>query len=230
MAPTQHNTYGPGHAIPQVKHHEWRTAENSAPHLIPHLKASVSQNPQLTMLDVGAGSGTITASLAKYMPEGQVMATDISDDILERAKFHADKEGVKNISYKTASVYQLPFADSSFDITHAHQVLTHLDAPIDAVREMLRVTKSGGIVSLREADMRMWCFWPELPALKQFHDLMIQSQLANGGSGTAGRELLSWALQAGATREGIDIGFGTWCYGSDSDRKPWGKYMKLFIF
>ncbi|EFY86224.1 methylase involved in ubiquinone/menaquinone biosynthesis [Metarhizium acridum CQMa 102] len=225
MAPTQHNTYGPGHALPQVQHHEWRTAENSAAHLIPHLKTSASQNPHLKMLDVGAGSGTITASLANYMPEGQITATDISDDILQRARFHAEKKGVKNISYQRASAYELPFPESSFDVTHAHQVLTHLDAPVDAIREMLRVTKPGGIVSLREADMRMWCFWPEIPALQQFHELNVQQHISNGASGTAGRELLSWALKAGAQRENVEMSFGTWCYGSAGDRKPWSDSM-----
>ncbi|KID72218.1 methylase involved in ubiquinone/menaquinone biosynthesis, partial [Metarhizium brunneum ARSEF 3297] len=223
MASTQHNSYSIGHALPQVQHHEWRTAENSAAHLIPHLETSASQNPHLKLLDVGAGSGTITASLAKYMPEGQVTATDISDDILQRAQFHAAKEGVKNISYQRASVYELPFAESSFDVTHAHQVLTHLDAPVDAIREMLRVTKPGGIVSLREADLRMWCFWPEVPALQRFHELNLEQHISNGASGTAGRELLSWVLKAGAKRENVEMSFGTWCFGSDRDRKPWSE-------
>lgn len=176
------------------------------------------------MLDVGAGSGTITASLAQYMPSGQIVATDISDDILDRAKFHADQRGIKNITYQRASVYELPFSDASFDVTHAHQVLTHLDGPVDAIREMLRVTKPGGIVSLREADMRMWCIWPEIPALKRFHELMAQSQVANGGNDMAGRELLSWALKAGARRDDVEIGFGTWCYGTEQDRGPWSKF------
>ncbi|KAG6031636.1 hypothetical protein E4U41_007488 [Claviceps citrina] len=227
MAPAsaQHNAYAPGHALPQVQHHEWRTAANSAAHLIPHLETRAAQTPHLEMLDVGAGSGTITASLAKLIPRGQVVAVDISDEILERAKHHADTQGISNIRYQRASVYQLPFADSSFDVTHAHQVLTHLDAPVDAIREMLRVTKPGGIVSLREADLAMWCWWPQIPALEHFHDILVRSQVANGGSGTAGRQLLSWSMQAGARRDSVSVSFGTWCHGAPADREPWAEAM-----
>ncbi|KAK2593300.1 hypothetical protein QQS21_008982 [Conoideocrella luteorostrata] len=225
MASNQHNSYGPGHAIPHVKHHEWRTAENSATHLIAHLQSGAAQNPKVRVLDVGAGSGTITASLAKYIPEGHIVATDISDDILKRAKFHVDKEGIKNISYQKASVYELPFANSSFDITHAHQVLTHLDAPVDAIREMLRVTKPGGIVSLREVDMAMWCWWPELPALQLFHETLVKSMVDNGGSGNAGRQLLSWSMKADVPRENIEMTFGTWCHCLPEDRESMADSM-----
>ena len=207
-----------------MRHHEWRTAENSAAHLIPHLKSAAANNPELKLLDVGAGSGTISASLAKYMPSGKVLATDISDDILERAKEFADSKGVTNISFQKANIYELPFSDASFDITHASQVLCHLDAPADAVKEMVRVTKSGGIVALRETDMQMWCIYPELPALLQFHDINIKTLVANGGQDKGGRKLLPWVLEAGVARKDITLSFGTWCYSQPEDKKQWSKF------
>lgn len=216
------NTYGPGHEPSQVKHHEWRTAENSTEYLIPRLKSMAEQNPKLELLDIGAGSGTITASLAKYMPEGHLTATDISDDILHQAKHHAESKGVTNISFKNANVFELPFPDASFDITHAHQVLCHLDLPTAAIKEMLRVTKPGGIVALREGDMRMWCWWPDLPGLRQFHDIVLKTLAATGGQIEAGRELLSWVLEAGASRADVELSMGTWCYSKEEDKRAWG--------
>ncbi|KAF4966530.1 hypothetical protein FSARC_5772 [Fusarium sarcochroum] len=221
-----HNDYGHGYAAPEVKHHEWRTAENSSEHLLPRLKAIVKENPKLKLLDVGAGSGTISASLAKYMPQGEVTATDISDEILARAKEYADSQGVTNVKVQRANVFELPFPDSTFDITHAHQVLCHLDAPVDAIREMLRVTKPGGTVSLRESDMHMWCIWPELPALLKFHELQIKNIASKGGQDKGGRQLLSWALKAGVSRQDIALSFGTWCYSAPEDKKAWGMAMK----
>ena len=84
MADSRHNQYLPGYKASQVIHHEWRTAENSAAYIIPKLVSLREQNPQLSFLDVGAGSGTISVGLAKYIPEGKVTATDLSDVILER--------------------------------------------------------------------------------------------------------------------------------------------------
>ncbi|KAF7546298.1 hypothetical protein G7046_g9337 [Stylonectria norvegica] len=225
MSTVEHNKYGPGYAKRQVGHHEWRTAENSAAHLIPRLQSLAASNPHLKLLDVGAGSGTISTSLAKYMPDGQVIATDISDEILYQAKESAQAKGVANISFQKANVYELPFADATFDVTHAHQVLCHLDAPCDAIREMLRVTKPGGVVALRESDMHMWCIWPEIPALLKFHDLSIKTLEANGGQGKGGRQLVSWVMKTGVTREDITASFGTWCYSAPEDRRAWGGAM-----
>ncbi|KAF4449250.1 delta-24-sterol methyltransferase [Fusarium albosuccineum] len=226
MAASEHNKYGPGYGASQVRHHEWRTAENSSQHLLPKLKAIVKDNPTLKLLDVGAGSGTISASLAKYMPQGQVVATDISDEILARAKEYAESQGISNIKFQQANVFELPFPDSAFDITHAHQVLCHLDKPADAIREMLRVTKPGGTLSLRESDMHMWCFWPELPGLFKFHENQLNILEANGGQVKGGRQLVSWALKAGVARDDITASFGTWCYSAPEDRRAWAESMK----
>lgn len=81
------------------------------------------------------------------------------------------------------------------------------------------------MLSLRESDMRMWCFWPELPSLLQFHDLIVNVMLANGGQDKGGRKLVSWIMDAGVERKDIEAGFGTWCYSKPEDRKTWGEAM-----
>lgn len=219
--------YAPGHAPSQVQHHAWRTAENSAAYLLPHLTQAVAQSPDLKVLDVGCGPGTISASLAKYLaPQGRLVATDIDDDILRRAAEHAEREGVaEKMAFQQADVYNLPFGDGEFDVVHAHQVLCHLENPVGAVREMLRVTKRGGIVALRESDMRMWCFWPEIEGLLKFHEMMVDVLIANGGQDKGGRKLVGWVLDAGVGRGDVDAGFGTWCYSKLEDRKAWGEYF-----
>lgn len=139
--PQTHNNYLSGYTPSATVHHEWRTASNSAPHLLPTLRYLASKVPTLTLLDVGAGSGTITASFATDMPpQGRIVATDISDEILQKAAKYAEDAGVGHmVQTQKASVYELPFVDGSFDIVHASQVLVHLDEPGRAVREMVRV-------------------------------------------------------------------------------------------
>ncbi|KAK5747512.1 hypothetical protein LTR17_000153 [Elasticomyces elasticus] len=220
-----HNAYMPGYAAPQVKHHEWRTAENSAAYLLPTLQATAKASPDLKLLDVGAGSGTISASLAKYMPSGTVTATDISDDILERAEEYAKEEGVYNISFQSADIYKLPFEDNTFDIVHASMVLSHLDAPVQAYQEMLRVVKPGGIVANRESDLRMWSYYPESAGIKQFHDVLLATTIEAGGSISAGAHLVTWAMQAGAKREQMTATMGTWMYSTPDERRMWGGTM-----
>jgi ubiquinone/menaquinone biosynthesis C-methylase UbiE len=107
---------------------------------------TASITPNLSLLDVGAGSGTITASLAQYIPEGKVVAFDLSEEILGKALKHAESVGVKNVEVRQGSAYDLPLEDESFHIVHTSQMLLHLDDPVKALKEMIRVTKkSGGV-------------------------------------------------------------------------------------
>ncbi|KAF2112714.1 methylase [Lophiotrema nucula] len=208
----------PGHPPAQATLHEVRTAENSAAHLLPTLQTMKESNPHLTLLDVGAGSGTISVSFAKLIPDGHVTGVDLNPNILPRARAVAERDGVKNIEFQQGSVYKLPFADETFDVTFCHQVLIHIGTPWDALREMLRVTKRGGIVAAREGDYETECVWPELPELRKFHKLMAGLMSAGGGTPTAGRQLLSWALKAGVERSQITLSYSTSSYSTPSDR------------
>jgi SAM-dependent methyltransferase len=209
----------PGHPPAQAILHEVRTAENSAAHLLPKLQSMKESNPNLKLLDVGAGSGTISVSFAKLIPDGHVTGIDLNPNILPRARAVAEMAGVKNIEFQQGSVYKLPFGDETFDITFCHQVLVHIGTQWDALREMLRVTKRGGIVAAREGDYETEGIWPELPELSKFHNLMAGLMSAGGGTPTAGRQLLSWALKAGVEQSQVTLTYGTSSYHTPSDRK-----------
>jgi ubiquinone/menaquinone biosynthesis C-methylase UbiE len=209
----------PSYPPPQSVLHEVRTAENSATHLLPKLKSMKESNPHLTLLDVGAGSGTISVSFAKLIPDGHVTGVDLNPNILPRARAVAEMAGVKNIEFQQGSIYKLPFADETFDVTFCHQVLVHIGTPWDALREMLRVTKRGGIVASREGDYETECVWPEHAELSKFHKLMAGLMSSGGGTSTAGRQLLSWALKAGVERSQVTLSYTAWSYNTPSERK-----------
>jgi SAM-dependent methyltransferase len=211
------------HSPAQAVHHEWRTAENSAVFVLAKLQSMKETNPYLTLLDVGAGSGTISVTFAKVVPDGHVTAIDLNPDILPRARANAEMAGIKNIEFQQGDVYKLPFADGTFDITFCHQMLTHLKAPWDALSEMLRVTKPGGTVAAREGDLETECVWPGSSGLLKFHKFAAGMMNAAGGTSTGGRQLLSWALKAGAERKQITVSYSTWSYSTPSDKKVWGK-------
>lgn len=212
----------PAAAAPQAIHHELRTAENSAAYLLPKLYSMREASQHLKILDVGAGSGTISTTFAKAIPKGTVTAVDLNPDILQRAGAVAESAGVSNITFQQADACSLPFEDETFDITHCHQVLTHLKEPWVALGEMIRVTKPGGIVAAREGDAETQVIWPELPGLIQFNKLVGWAISAGGGSSAAGRRLLSWALRAGAQRSRITASYSAWGYSEPAEKQVWG--------
>jgi ubiquinone/menaquinone biosynthesis C-methylase UbiE len=159
---------------------ENRVAENSAVYLLPTLRDLQSRNPQVSLLDVGCGSASMSASFAKLLGPsgGHVTAVDINPLVLERGKnILTDKYGVPAgsdwITFQIADGRKLPFEDNTFDVVHCHQVLSHNKDQWEILSEMLRVAKPGGVVAAREGDMETEVFWPPLPGLLKFHDEQV---------------------------------------------------------
>lgn len=205
-------TYTHGHHDSVLRSHRWRTAENSAAYLLPHL------SPTDHLLDVGAGPGTITADFARLV--GHVTATETGPDELALSRAVAAERGIMNMEFEVADVHALEFVDDTFDVTHAHQVLQHVGDPVKALREMARVTRRGGIVAARDSDYRGFVWWPLLPELDEWLRLYQAAARANGGEPDAGRRMLGWAHTAGLTD--VTPTASTWCFATPEDRDWWG--------
>lgn len=205
-------TYTHGHHESVLRSHRWRTAENSASYLLPRLR------PTDAVLDIGAGPGTISADLAGIV--ARVTATEVGPDEVDLARDTATARGLTNMDFVVADVHALDLPDDSFDVVHAHQVLQHVGDPVQALREMNRVTKPGGLVAVRDSDYAAFAWWPRLPELDEWMDLYQAAARANGGEPDAGRRLLSWAQQAGLSD--ITASSSTWCFATPEDRQWWG--------
>ena len=123
-------------------------------------------------------------------------------------------------SSATADLYALDFADDTFDIVHAHQVLQHVPDPVGALREMRRVCKPGGVVAARDGDYDAFTWYPADPRLDAWQTMYRAVARANQGEPNAGRFLLAWAHAAGFTD--VEAGASTWCYATPEDRAWWG--------
>src|SRR5437868_7705422 len=82
--------YTHGHHDAVLRSHRWRTAENSAAYLLPHLV-----NGQ-RLLDVGCGPGTLTLDLARRGAPGDVVGIDLEAAGLTEAPAHPAGEHVHN--------------------------------------------------------------------------------------------------------------------------------------
>ena len=205
-------SYTHGHHEAVLRSHRWRTAANSAGYLLPYLTG------ELRLLDIGAGPGTITADFATRV--GAVTATEISAEVLDLSRREIASRGLTNVSFDVQDVHRLSYPDASFDVVHANQVLQHVADPVQALREMRRVTSTGGLVAVRDSDYAGFTWYPGVPALDSWLELYQQAARANGGEPNAGRRLLSWAQQAGFTQ--VTASSSTWCYATAEDRQWWG--------
>ena len=215
MAAAQHpERYTHGHHPSVLASHEWRTAENSAAYLLPHLR------PGVRVLDVGAGPGTITVDMARLVAPGETVGVDAPAEIGAEARAPPTAEGVTNLEFRLGDAYALHAADGSFDVVHAHQVLQHLARPVEALREFGRVAGPDGIVAARDVDYEGMIWFPQVPALDTWIDVYLRVSRSNGGEPAAGRRLKAWALEAGFTH--IETSASVWVFSSPQERAWWG--------
>lgn len=207
------DTYTHGHAASVLRSHTWRTIENSAAYLAPYLE------PHHRLLDIGCGPATITADFARRV--GDVVAVDIAGDVVAKAAAHIEYLGLANVDVCLGDTYALDFPDNTFDVTHAHQVLQHVTRPVDALSEMIRVTKPGGLVAVRDADYSAMFWAPQTDLLDRWREMYLAVARRNDAEPDAGRWLNSWAKAAGSSQ--IEVTSSVWVFTDDDERSWWGE-------
>ena len=119
--------YTHGHHDSVLRSHRRRTAKNSAAYLLPLLA------PGMSLLDVGCGPGTITVDLAPRVAPGPVVGVDRAAEVLAEADALLADRPATNVRFEPGDISGLAFADGTFDVVHAHQVLQHLADPVAAL-------------------------------------------------------------------------------------------------
>ncbi|KUJ15069.1 UbiE family methyltransferase [Mollisia scopiformis] len=196
-----YNEHFKGEDVSVTKFYGDRTVLTSCAYLLQYIK------PDMTILDVGCGPGTITAGLSKIVPDGKVTGVDVTSPIIERARSTFPLPEFPNLTFAVGDAMKLSdFKDNSFDVVHAHQVLIHLTEPITALQEFYRICKPGRIVACREGNgRRILSLKPDLPAIRQYWDNTVALIDRNGGHIDAGGHLEEWAQKVGFQDNGGKI-------------------------
>ena len=103
------------------------------------------------VLDVGSGTGSLTFELARDPRLESIEGIDFSPIYVEHARRHARDN---RVTFRVGDACELPYADGSFDCAFSSLVLQFVPNPDRAIREMRRVTRSGGIVAAATWDTR----------------------------------------------------------------------------
>lgn len=94
-------TYTSGHHESVLRSHNWRTAQNFAGYFLSSLR------PDMQVLDIGCGPGTITADFAALVPDGEVTGIDTEQGVLDQAKAYAETRKLSNVHFELGGIHNL---------------------------------------------------------------------------------------------------------------------------
>src|SRR5215813_1182650 len=106
--------------------------------------ADFARLPDLDVLEVRCGTGSLAAEIARRRPLCRITGTDIAEPYVRYAREH---RAMPNLGFELADAAALPFNDGTFAATMAQLVLTFVPDPRLVLAEMVRVTRPGGVVA-----------------------------------------------------------------------------------
>ncbi|MFD1146720.1 class I SAM-dependent methyltransferase [Saccharothrix hoggarensis] len=95
-------------------------------------------------LDVGCGTGALTAAVLAHAEPAEVVGVDPADGFLNSARGRVTDP---RVSFESGDARALPFADDRFDVVVGGLALNFVPDPVRAVAESVRVASPGGVVA-----------------------------------------------------------------------------------
>ncbi len=146
------------------------------------LKAIVKDQPGGRILDLGCGGGHVSFAVAPHARD--VVAYDLSADMLDAVRGEAAERGLHAIRTEQGVAEALPFPDASFDFVFTRFSAHHWSDLAAGLAGMRRVLKPGGLAIVMDA------FAPEAV----LHDTFLQSiELLRDPSHVRDYTLVEWA-------------------------------------
>jgi SAM-dependent methyltransferase len=150
----------------------------------------------MAVLDVGCGSGAITAGIADAVgPSGRVVGIDISESLLAQAA--SSYGGRANLSFRLADVGELDRSEA-FDVVTSARMLQWLASPLAALERMAAALKSGGRIVVLDYNHAKARWQPDPPpAFTDFYDAFLAWRREAGMDNEIADHLAEMLAQAG---------------------------------
>jgi ubiquinone/menaquinone biosynthesis C-methylase UbiE len=103
------------------------------------------------VLDAGTGTGRIPVLIGQMRPQWQIVAIDLSKNMLQIALRHIQQANLQQqICCQLVDAKHLPYADGVFDMVISNSLVHHLPEPLLFFQELNRVTKPNGGIFIRD--------------------------------------------------------------------------------
>lgn len=154
-------------------------------------------DPAHDVLEVGSGPGFVSDLLAELAPKGSLHAVEPSRTLSAQIETNVRSRPARGLFVHQAFGDALPLDDAQVDFSYARFVLQHVPCPLDVVREVHRVTRTGGRFCAVDSDDGLVIFHPEEARVSDLLRDAQAVQAAQGGDRFIGRKLQGLMREAG---------------------------------
>ena len=159
----------------------------------------IGLQPHWTCLDAGCGGGDVSCDLARLLGENShVVGMDVDAEKLELAQTEARQEGLDNVEFRLHD-FSREGGPADFDFVYARFVLSHLQHPVEALRQMRKFLKPGALLAAEDTDFRAHFCHPPHPAHETYVRLFRATARQRGANPDIGAELPGLLREAGFT-------------------------------
>lgn len=152
----------------------------------------------MNVVEFGCGSGAVSRAVARTVgPAGRMLGLDDSAFSAARSRELALQEKLENTTYEVVDMGQTKVASNYADLCFARHLLSRVPRPENVVKEMVRVTRPGGVLAVFDTDDGLTVFEPEPPAVTEIRSLLAREHHAAGGNVRIGRLLHRLLAEAG---------------------------------
>jgi ubiquinone/menaquinone biosynthesis C-methylase UbiE len=171
--------------------------------------------PQLSdrLLDIGTGAGHTAIAFAPHV--SQVIAYDLTPQMLEEVLVNASAKGITNLETRQGAAEELPYPDASFELVSCRLTTHHFADLPRALAEMARVLKPGGRLVIMDTSV------PEDPELD---GQINQIEVLRDPSHVRNYPASEW--QAMLRKVGLTVTFVEASYYDEGDQMDFGAWTR----
>jgi len=97
----------------------------------------------MKVVELGCGNSDLLSNVKDKYPDCEVYGLDFSKEVIKEMK-----KQFPDIDYKVGNALKTPYSDNYFDVVMAGELIEHIENPDDLVKEMSRICKKGGTISV----------------------------------------------------------------------------------
>jgi len=152
----------------------------------------------MKVADIGCGTGSVSFMISPMVGKlGRVVGVDSNQHAINYCAEIARSNSILNTKFIISDASRLNLESHTFDVAYSRFLFQHLKEANEALCEMIRITKPGGIVMVEDCDLFTWLVYPNNESVSKLWHWYESIQIERGTDPEIGRKLYAMFLDEG---------------------------------